>query len=161
VWINRCGVLAGAGQFGTAEQGIFSYWLHAHAARRRLGFFGFGGRGLQVRDALHPTDLAAVLIKQISGTGAVKPGQILHIAGGAENSMSLAQLTRWCDDRFGPHPAVSNSATRPFDVAWVVLDSSRIQTLFDWKPAMTLPQILDEIASHVATHPDWLNLAGA
>ena len=36
VWINRCGVLAGAGQFGTAEQGIFSYWLHAHAARRPL-----------------------------------------------------------------------------------------------------------------------------
>jgi CDP-paratose 2-epimerase len=24
VWIDRCGVLAGAGQFGTAEQGIFS-----------------------------------------------------------------------------------------------------------------------------------------
>ena len=23
VWINRCGVIAGAGQFGTAEQGIF------------------------------------------------------------------------------------------------------------------------------------------
>ncbi len=45
VWINRCGVLAGAGQFGTAEQGIFSYWLHAHRKRRPLGFFGFGGRG--------------------------------------------------------------------------------------------------------------------
>ena len=25
VWINRCGVLAGAGQFGKADQGIFSY----------------------------------------------------------------------------------------------------------------------------------------
>ena len=36
VWINRCGVLAGAGQFGTAEQGIFSYWLHAHATRHAL-----------------------------------------------------------------------------------------------------------------------------
>ena len=28
VWINRCGVLAGAGQFGKADQGIFSYWIH-------------------------------------------------------------------------------------------------------------------------------------
>src|SRR5262249_4723459 len=36
VWINRCGVLAGAGQFGTAEQGIFSYWIHAHAERRPI-----------------------------------------------------------------------------------------------------------------------------
>jgi CDP-paratose 2-epimerase len=161
VWINRCGVLAGAGQFGTAEQGIFSYWLHAHAARRRLGFFGFGGRGLQVRDALHPRDLAVVLIQQITGAAGVKPGQILHIAGGAENSMSLAQLTHWCDERFGPHPAVSNAATRPFDVAWVVLDSSRTRRLFDWQPEMTLPRILDEIAEHAGRHPDWLNLAGA
>jgi len=160
VWINRCGVLAGAGQFGTAEQGIFSYWLHAHASRRRLGFFGFGGRGLQVRDALHPSDLARILIQQITGTS-VAPGQILHIAGGAANSMSLAQLTAWCDQRFGAHPAVSNSAIRPFDVAWVVLDSRRAERLFDWKPRMSLPQILDEIAAHVETHPEWLNLAGA
>ena len=29
VWINRCGVLAGAGQFGKADQGIFSYWIHS------------------------------------------------------------------------------------------------------------------------------------
>ena len=66
VWVNRCGVLAGAGQFGTAEQGIFSFWLHAHARRRKLGFFGFGGRGLQVRDALHPRDLATVVIRQMT-----------------------------------------------------------------------------------------------
>jgi CDP-paratose 2-epimerase len=31
VWINRCGVLAGAGQFGRADQGIFAYWIHAQA----------------------------------------------------------------------------------------------------------------------------------
>lgn len=160
VWINRCGVLAGAGQFGTAEQGIFSYWLHAHACRRRLGFFGFGGRGLQVRDALHPSDLARIVIQQINGTP-VAPGQILHIAGGAANSMSLAQLTAWCDERFGPHPAVSNASTRPFDVPWVVLDSSRTSRLFDWKPQMSLPQILDEIAAHVDAHPDWLGVTGA
>lgn len=29
VYINRCGVIAGAGQFGHAEQGIFSFWLHS------------------------------------------------------------------------------------------------------------------------------------
>jgi len=160
VWINRCGVLAGAGQFGTAEQGIFSYWLHAHAQRRRLGFFGFGGRGLQVRDALHPDDLATIVIRQITGTE-VKAGQILHIAGGSSNSMSLAQLTAWCDRRFGPHPAVSNAATRPFDVPWVVLDSSKARQTFGWEPAMTLPNILDQIAAHVDTHPDWLHMAGA
>jgi len=44
VVVNRCGPLAGAGQFGTAEQGIFSYWLHAHAARTAASL-----RGLAVR----------------------------------------------------------------------------------------------------------------
>jgi CDP-paratose 2-epimerase len=29
VWINRCGVLAGAGQFGRSDQGIFAYWINA------------------------------------------------------------------------------------------------------------------------------------
>jgi CDP-paratose 2-epimerase len=38
VWVNRCGNLAGAGQFGTAEQGIFSYWIHAYARRARLRY---------------------------------------------------------------------------------------------------------------------------
>jgi CDP-paratose 2-epimerase len=36
VWINRCGVLAGAGQFGTAEQGIFSYWISFLAVKPTL-----------------------------------------------------------------------------------------------------------------------------
>jgi CDP-paratose 2-epimerase len=162
VWINRCGVLAGAGQFGTAEQGIFSYWLHAHAQRRRLGYYGFGGRGLQVRDALHPDDLATVVMRQLAGASLpTTSSRIFHIAGGISNAMSLAQLNNWCDDRFGPHPAVNNSATRPFDVPWVVLDSTKAQRTFGWQPQVTLPQILDEIAAHVDNHPEWLSLTGA
>jgi len=161
VWVNRCGVLAGAGQFGTAEQGIFSFWLHAHARRRKLGFFGFGGRGLQVRDALHPRDLATVVIRQMTNPGSVRPGGIFHIAGGRDNAMSLAQLTAWCDDRFGKHDVGSHSTTRAFDVPWVVLDSARAREAFHWTPEMSLPKILDEIAAHVDAHPDWLNMAGA
>src|SRR5207247_9786355 len=30
VWINRCGVLAGAGQFGTPDQGIFAFWINSY-----------------------------------------------------------------------------------------------------------------------------------
>lgn len=161
VWINRCGVLAGAGQFGTAEQGIFSFWLHAHKQRRRLGFYGFGGRGLQVRDALHPSDLSAVLVKQIAGSPSGASGNLFHISGGAENSMSLAQLTAWCDERFGRHPVGVHPGTRPFDVPWVVMDSTRARQVFDWAPQMTLPKILDEIAAHVEAHPDWLSITGA
>src|ERR1700676_462511 len=121
IWINRCGVLAGSGQFGTAEQGIFSYWLHAHSIRRALKYLGFGGQGFQVRDALHPRDLARIADFQLRSSG---PGQLLNVSGGQANSMSLAQLTTWCDQRFGPHHPVADGPERPYDVPWLILDSS-------------------------------------
>lgn len=37
VWVNRCGVMAGAGQFGRADQGIFAFWLHSCAKDIRSG----------------------------------------------------------------------------------------------------------------------------
>jgi CDP-paratose 2-epimerase len=53
VWINRCGVMAGAGQFGRADQGIFSFWIQSYLHKRPLKYIGFDGSGSQVRDALH------------------------------------------------------------------------------------------------------------
>ena len=158
VWINRCGVLAGAGQFGTAEQGIFSYWLHAHSTRRPLKYLGFGGHGYQVRDALHPRDLARMVDYQLhSGS----PGRLMNVSGGQPNSMSLAQLTAWCDHRFGPHAPIADGSDRPYDIPWLILDSSNAIASTPWKPQITLPQILDEIAEHAAAHPDWLARCGA
>ena len=51
VWVNRCGVLAGAGQFGRPDQGIFSYWINSWLRRRpaelhRLWRAGLPGAGL-------------------------------------------------------------------------------------------------------------------
>lgn len=159
VWVNRCGVLAGAGQFGTAEQGIFSYWLHAHAARRPLRYIGFGGLGHQVRDAFHPDDLADLLLMQMKGDP--EPDPIYNIGGGAANSMSLAQLTEWCDARFGRHQPEPDFRPRPFDIPWVIMDSGRVWERFGWKPQRTLFSILDDIAAHAEANPDWLTRSQA
>lgn len=45
VFVNRCGVLAGAGQFGRPDQGIFAYWIHSWARKRPLKYIGFDGEG--------------------------------------------------------------------------------------------------------------------
>jgi CDP-paratose 2-epimerase len=158
VWINRCGVLAGAGQFGTAEQGIFSYWMHAHAARHPLRYIGFGGAGYQVRDAFHPDDLAGLLWKQMQN-GQVNGERLFNVGGGATNAMSLAELTAICDLRFGPHAPQPDDRDRPFDLPWIVTDSRKARERFDWKPERQLTSILDEIAEHVRSHPEWLSIS--
>lgn len=159
VWINRCGVLAGAGQFGTAEQGIFSYWLHAHASRLPLRYIGFGGHGYQVRDAFHPDDLARLVALQMRRDPS--PDPVYHASGGARNSMSLAQLTAWCDERFGWHEPQPDTRPRPFDIPWMVMDHSRAAHDFGWEPERSICSILDEIGAHVRANPDWLARCGA
>ena len=160
VYVNRCGVLAGAGQFGTAEQGLFSWWVHAWKARRPLRYIGFGGAGHQVRDALHPADLARLIAVQLQSDGADKP-RLIHLGGGMDRSMSLAELSAWCADTCGAHEVGRDHTPRAFDVPWLVMDSSRAAAAWNWQPEISLPSILEEIARHAADHPDWLNLANA
>jgi CDP-paratose 2-epimerase len=157
VWVNRCGVLAGAGQFGTAEQGIFSFWVHAWRAKRSLRYIGFGGKGLQVRDAFHPDDLADLVLKQI-GNAEPKPHRIVNVAGGVDNSMSLLELSEWCTDRFGSHEVICDFQDRRFDVPWMVLDSARASEIWNWRPKRSLLSILAEIADHAEKNPNWLAL---
>ena len=75
VWVDRCGVLAGAGQFGRPDQGIFSFWLHSWCQRRPLAYIGFDGQGHQVRDLLHTDDLATLVQRQISDVR-LSPGYV-------------------------------------------------------------------------------------
>ena len=156
VWINRLGVLAGAGQFGRADQGIFSFWIHSNRAKRPLKFIGFGGDGHQVRDCLHPRDLTGVLLQQMKS--APKAGEaVTNFSGGNANSMSLRQLHDWSEARFGRHAVAKETANRPFDIAWLVLDSSLAEKRFGWKSATPLNSILEEIAVHAEKNPDWLD----
>jgi CDP-paratose 2-epimerase len=159
VWIDRCGVLAGPGQFGTPDQGIFSYWINAHLRRQPLRYIGFGGEGKQVRDALHPRDLAALLDSQMSA--ARVDGQRLYTAGGGiANSLSLAQLTAWCDGAFGPHRPEPDARERPYDVPWVAMASEEAERDFGWAVETPITGILQEIAAHAIANPDWLERSG-
>jgi CDP-paratose 2-epimerase len=160
VWINRCGILAGAGQFGHAEQGIFTYWINAYLGRRPLRYIGFDGAGHQCRDCLHPRDLLPLLEKQFT-TGRSNKPSVINLGGGAANSMSLAQLSDWCAERFGAHTVASDPAVRQFDVPWLVMDSRRAQQAWDWQPQTGLSAILEEIATHAESRPDWLDVSAA
>jgi len=164
VWINRCGVLAGAGQFGKADQGIFSFWIHSWARGRPLRYIGFGGNGHQVRDCLHPRDLVSIMEKQFqAGTSPSLP-QIVNLSGGLPNSLSLAGLSAWCREHLGPGKSErtlhDSPDPRPFDIPWMVLDSTLAADAWGWRPATPLHAVLDEIARHARDNPHWLDLTG-
>jgi CDP-paratose 2-epimerase len=159
VFINRCGVLAGAGQFGRPDQGIFAFWINSWLRRRPLSYIGFGGLGHQVRDCLHPRDLMPLLEKQLAAPSLKPADRIINVSGGAVSARSLLQLSNWCAQKFGPHTVAVDSTPRPFDLPWIVLDSAKAARLWSWRPQTPVAAILDEIAAHAQAHPDWLDLS--
>lgn len=159
VWVTRCGVLAGAGQFGTPDQGIFAYWINAHLRRRPLRYIGFEGLGRQVRDAFHPSDLAGLLLAQMR-SGRNGGDRVYTAGGGPANAWSLARLNAWCDARFAPHTPAPDSRPRPYDIPWMVMSNEAVERDFHWRPEFSLDAICAEIADHAAAHPNWLELSG-
>jgi CDP-paratose 2-epimerase len=156
VSILRCGVLAGAGQFGKIDQGIFSFWIHSWCRKRPLKYIGFNGTGCQVRDCLHARDLVPLVTQQITTPRSDVP-RVLNVGGGVTHSASLRQLSAWCAERFGPHSVMAETKDRPFDVPWLVLDSSRAAQIWGWEPRTSLETTWTEIAEHAEHDPHWLD----
>jgi CDP-paratose 2-epimerase len=159
VFVNRCGVLAGAGQFGRADQGIFAYWIHSWHQRRPLRYIGFGGTGHQVRDCLHPRDLVPVLNQQLAAPKLDAAARIANFSGGAASAVSLRQLSDWCSDHLGAHTVGADSTPRAFDIPWMVLDSRKARRIWAWEAKTPVAAILDEIAAHARANLGWLELS--
>jgi CDP-paratose 2-epimerase len=155
--VNRCGVLAGAGQFGKPDQGIFSFWIHSYCRQRPVRYFGFGGSGYQVRDCLHPRDLAGLIARQLAAPR--KATEPLNVSGGMTSAISLAQLSQWCAARFKPYPVSAEPGSRAYDVPWLVLDAARAEKEWNWRPTTPRDSIFEEIAAHAEQHPEWLDLS--
>jgi CDP-paratose 2-epimerase len=157
IWINRCGVMAGETQFGHADQGIVAYWLHSWKQRRSLRYIGFGGKGYQTRDLMHPDDLAGLIAKQMNFTG--KKERVVNVA--SDQTFSLRMLSSFCAQRWGSRNLESEQETRCFDVPWIVLDASLARSTWDWQPAISSIAILEEIARKAEAEPDWLALTAS
>ena len=101
--INRCGVVTGPWQMGKVDQGFIVFWAAHHLFGAPLSYNGFGGAGLQVRDALHVDDLYRLIRDQVVQMPA-HSGKTYNVGGGAECSVSLAELTEACVERLSGYP---------------------------------------------------------
>jgi len=143
--INRCGVIAGPGQWGKTDQGVFSLWVAAHYFGRKLSYTGFGGSGRQVRDLLHPADLYRLFTLQLPKIE-VLSGEIFNIGGGLDNAVSLREYTELCRQVVGKTIEIgANPETNPVDIPYYVSDYSLAAQTFDWQVAYPVQRIVSDI----------------
>jgi CDP-paratose 2-epimerase len=143
--VNRCGVLAGPWQMGKVDQGFIVLWMARHVYGGALSYTGFGGEGLQVRDVMHVGDLYDLITLQM-GELDRHSGAIYNVGGGREHSLSLRELTKWCQQLTGRFLQIGQVAeTRPADVPFYVGDSGSVQAASGWQPRRRLDSLLDDI----------------
>jgi CDP-paratose 2-epimerase len=150
--INRCGVIAGAGQFGKTDQGVFTLWVARHLFGRELQYTGFGGTGKQVRDLLHPADLFRLVVLESERLESLQ-GRLYVVGGGRTNSVSLQEYTNICRRVTGSTVVVLPSPkTTAVDVPWLVMDHTKVTTELGWSPLMSPVDIVEDIASWLKAH---------
>ena len=145
--INRCGIIAGPGQFGKVDQGVISLWAMAKHFGKTLSYNGFGGKGDQTRDALHIDDLCNAIRLQINKyrIEGIKD-RLLNIGGGIHNSFTLKELTAMVHSaaytQFPPSEAEhlppkfvidGNADTDKFDIFSYVTDNSEFRSVYGWQ----------------------------
>ena len=156
VWINRCGVIAGKGQFGKIDQGVFSFWIYSWLRRKNVQYIGFGGNGKQVRDVVHPFDICEVMNKQIEDR-TITDDCTFNLGGGFENSMSLLQLTNWCKDNISDENlAISSDVVRPFDIPAFIMNTKKAEERWSFRNTYDMDSILREIRDYAINNPEFL-----
>ena len=146
---NRCGVIAGPGQFGKADQGIFSHWMMAHYFKKPLSYIGYGGSGKQVRDLLHVDDLADLIIKQAENLRSLS-GSVFNAGGGSDYSLSLREATEICQSITGNEMPIAHvTDIRRADVPVYITDNRKVTEATGWTPVRPPSQVLRDMY-------DWL-----
>ena len=143
--INRCGVIAGAGQFGKVDQGVFTLWMAHHYFGKSLEYKGYGGSGKQVRDLLHPLDLYDLLISQTRQEPCWQ-GEVYNAGGSRAVSVSLREWTDLCAQVSGKKTEIkANQETSGVDIPLYLSDNSKAEESFAWRPKRNTATIAEDI----------------
>lgn len=158
VLINRCGVIAGQGQFGIITQGWFTFWAISCLFDRPLTYFGYKGK--QVRDILFIEDLCALVNLQLNRMRELS-GQVWNVGGGRENSISLIEATSLMEKLMNKKMHVASSdEVRRRDMIIYITDNSDVSRTWQWSPRVSLEQGAEKIVSWVRDNREALAGAG-
>ena len=143
--INRLGVISGPWQFGKQDQGFVSLWVWKHINRKKLSYIGFGGKGLQIRDVLHITDVCKLITKQIKKMNSIN-NLTLNVGGGSKNTISLKGLTKICQKITSNKIKIfSEKNTSEYDIPYYVTNNSKVNKIYNWYPQKRIFNIIKDI----------------
>ncbi len=143
--ITRFGLIAGPWQFGKQDQGVVSLWLWRHLNKKKLSYIGFGGKGSQVRDLLHISDVCKLISQQVKKINTINNFTI-NAGGGRENAISLKNLTKVCQKiTQNKIKILSKKNTSEYDVPYYTTDNSKVKKIYNWKPEKKILHIMKDM----------------
>jgi CDP-paratose 2-epimerase len=143
--INRFGVISGPWQFGKQDQGFVSLWTWRHLNKKKLSYIGFGGKGNQIRDVLHISDVCQLIEMQIKNINKIF-NLTLNAGGGKGNSVSLKSLTQICQKiTMNKIRINSKKKTSEYDIPYYVTNNSKVKKVYGWKPKKKILHIVQDM----------------
>lgn len=149
-WTQRGGIrgvslrqssIYGGRQFPTADQGWVAYFAEAFSSDRE---YTVSGSGKQVRDLLHVHDLCNAYSLAAENSSALV-GQAWNIGGGAENSLSILELSSWLESATGNSPAMRFLAERPNDQRVFISENRGVREVLGWRPQTAIEEGLQHV----------------
>ena len=143
--INRFGVISGAWQFGKQDQGFVSLWVWKHINKQRLSYIGFDGKGSQIRDVIHISDVCKLVALQIKKINNIY-NLTINVGGGKENAISLKNLTKLCQSITSNKIKISSKkTTSEYDIPYYITDNSKVKKIYKWRPKKSFLHIIQDV----------------
>ena len=143
--INRLGVISGPWQFGKQEQGFISLWVWKHINKKKLSYIGFDGKGSQIRDVIHISDVCKLIALQIKKINNIY-NLTINVGGGEKNAISLKNLTKLCQDITSNKIKISSiKTTSEYDIPYYITDNSKVKKIYKWTPTKSFLQIIQDV----------------
>ncbi|MFW6255119.1 MAG: GDP-mannose 4,6-dehydratase [Chitinivibrionales bacterium] len=132
--VFRMSCIYGEHQLGTEDQGWVAHFLIQALKGNPITIYG---DGMQVRDVLYVGDLVdAMLLAQQNASNLA--GKAFSIGGGAENTLSLIELTGLIEEMGGVYPQVQYADWRIGDQKYYVSNYSAFNKETSWKPKVSV-----------------------
>ena len=125
-------------------QGFVSLWMAKHYFKGELQYNGYSGSGKQLRDILHINDLFRLVDHQFHNFNKYN-GQTFNVGGGIDNTMSLFELTQYCQQTTGNIIPIGIGKEREADLRIYYSNYKKIQSISKWSPNKKVVDTLQDI----------------